>query len=211
MLVRRFGLLVLLALIVVASAHAGGAGPQSVVGVGANHHARQIRLGSTVAALLYRGKPTTAPRTGYVRLYPIFFGLPGLPGRFFPATGALCFDPPGGSCTTLPTRARQMLSPLDRLPLRIDSPTTVRALYHGRTRLRLPNFAVAIELAFERGGHRAALPGSTTPLTLTWKGPDRDEMPAKVRIGRRRGLYSRGLLYPLSAGSVTYLRANLGS
>jgi hypothetical protein len=209
MLVRRLGWLALVTLILSASAHAGGVGPQAVFGVGAGHHAHQVRLTRRVAGLLYRGKPAAAPRAGYVRLYPIFFGLPGLPGRFFPATGTLCLDPPGSGCTTLPTRERRILHPLDRLPLRTRSLTTVRAIYRGRTRLPLPNFAVAIELAVERGGQRAAMPATTTPLTLIWKGPDHAERPTKVRIGRRRGLYSRGLLYPLSRAAVTYLRANL--
>lgn len=209
MLVRRIGWLVPLALLVAASAHAGGAGPQAVVGVGADHRDRQVRLSGAVAGLLYGGKPTATPRTGYIRLYPIFFGMPGLPAKLFPASGALCFDPPGAGCSTLPTRARQALSPLDRLPVRTRPLTTVRALYHGRTRLRLPNFAIAIELALGRGGHRAARPAQTTSLTLLWKGPEEAARPRVVRIGRQRGLYSRGKLYPLSASSVTYLRSNL--
>jgi hypothetical protein len=207
--IRRIGWLVSVVLIAAASARAGGAGPQVVVGVGADHHYRQVRLSSGAAAFLYRGEPTTTPRTGYVRFYPIFFGLTGLPGRFFPATGTLCFDPPASSCTTLPTRARQVLSPLDRLPLRTDPPTAVRTLYHGRTRLRLPNFADAIELALERGGHRAAPPSKTTAFRLIWKGPESAARPSTVRIGLRRGLYSRGRVYPLSPDAVTYLRSNI--
>ena len=208
-MIRRLVWTLPLVLLVASSARAGAAGPQVVVGVGTDHHVAQVRVSSAGGALLYQGKPTSTPHSGYIRLYPIFFGLPGLPGRFFPATGTLCFDPPSSGCTTLPTGARQALSPLGRLPLRTHPLTTVRALYHGRTRLRLGNLAVAIELAIERGGRTSPLPSRAIPLRLVWKGPARATRPTEVRIGRRRGLYGRGRLYPLSASAVTNLRNNI--
>jgi hypothetical protein len=195
-------------LLFVGSARAGG-NPGQIVAVGATHESRVLSLTAAQGELLYQGRVASAPRAGYVRIYPIFYGLPGAPARLFPAAGILCFDPPPATkCRRLPASMRAALAPLRRLPLRLEPPNRVQSLFVGAKQLRLPNVRTAVELAFDRGGRSVASPAGSLTLRIAWRGPGSSSLPRSARLVTN-GLYAAGRLYPLSPGVAAYVKHNL--
>ena len=100
--VRQLAALTILALAFVPSAHADGPpANMTLVVVGSDGRSVTIEPEPTVLAVLfyaphsvYDVQPRPAsPRGGYVRIYPLGSeGFPAIPGRFYPVSGALCFD-----------------------------------------------------------------------------------------------------------------------
>jgi hypothetical protein len=163
---------------------------------------------------LYAGGPAVRqPRGGFVRFYPLFGELPGAPGRFYPAASALCWDAANrlgrtGPCYRLSRRALALFRPAARVrPLR-DMATVVRLTWCG-VDLRLPNVAVGIELALQRGlSRRSTFPTHAFQLEAVWEGPGAAERPRIVFV-TPRGIWARGRLYPTPAGVWDMARLNL--
>ncbi|HET7647980.1 MAG TPA: hypothetical protein VFK17_05370 [Gaiellaceae bacterium] len=198
-------------------ASAGGSFAR-LVGVGANGASVEIRLAASGprsdASLFAGGAGVAAPQGGYVRLFPLIGGLPGIPGRYYPTARALCWSwhQPDHDCRRADPTARRLLSPLTSLPRWKLEPTTLSRLeYRGRqVRPALDNLLVALELAFDRRPvpADASRPGADAfPFVGRWRGPQAHERPSRFTLGRR-GVYSRGLLYPLDRGVWAFVDAN---
>ena len=148
---------------------------------------------------VYEGRPRPArPRGPYVKLYPLGrTGLPAIPGRFYPATGALCF---GWDQAAAPTRCgrlglpRRLLAASRRVAPFRGRPTVLAHLDPGED---VGNLATAIELALDRyrAARPARRPSACIGLVARWRGPRRRERPARLCVSRR-GVYARGRLYP---------------
>ena len=198
------------------AARAGGPFEQ-LVGVGADAHWRTIRLAPTGArsdAALFRGgERVPVPRSGYVRLFPVIGGLPGIPGRYYPGR-ALCLgwhDPVDLDCRRLGPAASHLLRPFEALPLRTLRPTVAVEVRHRSRVLRYAdgNVFAALELALDRRPKCCpAPPRAAVPLEVRWRGPAAAKRPREVRLGPQ-GVYARGRLYPLGRGVSSYVAINL--
>jgi hypothetical protein len=210
---RRLLALLGLSLALAPTAQAGG-GPERMIVVGRNGSWMSVSLRRDTNGDLHAGGPAVAqPRTGFVRVYPVYGELPGAPARFYPSASALCWDAPNrlgrtGPCHRVSQRALALFRPAKRLrPLR-DMPTVVRLTLCGAD-LRLPNLAVGIELALQRGRSRPArFPARSFQLEAIWEGPGATERPRIVFV-TPRGIYARGRLYPAPAGVWDLARLNL--
>jgi hypothetical protein len=187
-----------------------------VVGVGARGAWVQIALeptGSRSDAVLY-GHAVSLPSGGYVRVYSFVGGLPGIPGRFYPATRVLClyWHEPASNCMRLGGAGRRLLAPLAALPLRSEPPTTPIAVRYRSRLLRYAdgNIFAAIELALERRAVvRASRPRNAVGLSVTWRGPRAATRPRRLYL-TPIGVYLPGRLFPLRRGPWCYLTENLG-
>jgi hypothetical protein len=201
-------LLTAVALLIVAAvavADAGAKGVATLVVVGSN--GRSIRIEpepAVLAVMLYhpgsiynhRPQPAT-PRGGYVKLYPLGAGgFPAIPGRFYPATRALCF---GWNQAAAPRPCgrhglpRRLLAASQRFALFRGRPTTLSSLRPGGT----VNLAAALELAFDRyrASRSAPRPARCLPFVAGWDGPQAAWRPSQICIAPR-GVYAGGRLYP---------------
>lgn len=210
--------LLLAVLLAVASGVARAGGPfERVIGVGGHGRWGVIELAPTGPRSdrsLFRDRPRArAPRAGYVRLFPILGGLPGIPGRFYPRGHILClgWHEPAVDCRRLPAEGMRLLSPFARLPLRTALPTVVTAVRHdsGLPRYADGNVFAALELALDRRATCCArAPAAAVSLAVAWRGPTASIRPHRVRLGPR-GVYVRRRLYPLPTGVWRYVVANL--
>src|SRR5919199_2606708 len=204
---RRIGAVALalsLALGAGGAARAGGAF-ERVVGVGADGRwqaTRRTRPGrGSDGSLFAGGARVPVPPSGYVRLFPLIGGLPGIPGRYYPGR-ALCFawhDSRGVDCRRVSPAAARLLRPLATLPRWRLRPTVVVEVRHARRVLRYAdgNVFAALELALERPAVCCAqAPRRAVPLTVRWRGPRAALRPRTLLLGPR-GVYSGGRLYPL--------------
>src|SRR4051794_30799598 len=145
---------VVLALSAVPSTARAGGPFERVVGVGAGGHWIGLHLDPSGprSENVLTGSRVGAPPLRYVRLYTLIGGLPGIPGRYYPAAGVLCLSwartPP--SCLSLVTAGRRLLRPLARLPRLAGPPTTLVRVVPGTGVLRTLNVHLGVELAFER-------------------------------------------------------------
>jgi hypothetical protein len=149
-------------------------------------------------ASVYSVPPTPArPRGGYVRLYPLGHrGMPAVPGRFYAATGALCF---GWNQAIAPRSCGRLASPRRLLAVsRRVAPfhrhaSVLASLHPGGT----ANLFAALELAFDRyrSARTARRPARCLPFTAEWYGPRSAIRPTALCVSRR-GVYARGRLYP---------------
>jgi hypothetical protein len=182
----------------------------SIVVVGSD--GRSIEIGPERAVLavmlyhpasVYNVRPKLAkPRGGYVRIYPLGpRGLPAIPGRFYPATRALCF---GWNQALAPRscgrgeRPRRLLTASRRL-----------AHFHGRSTILAvldpggsANLFTALELAFDRyrSARKAPRPAQCLPFVATWFGARAAQRPRRICVSRR-GIYAGGWLYPAGASA----------
>lgn len=138
-----------------------------------------------------------ARRGGYVLLYPLAAGgFPGVPGRFYPATGAACFgwERRGqGLCHRPNATLLRVLRPSLRLKrFRGDAPR-IDHLDPGNGNL---NVVAAIELALGRQNlsRRARTPLSCLHFQARWAAGHHGAR--RLCLGWR-GVYARGRLYPL--------------
>jgi hypothetical protein len=192
-----------LATLVSVDASAKGVG--SIVAVGSDGRSIRIQREQAVLAVMlyhpesvYNRRPQRAiPRGGYVKIYPLGAGgSPAIPGRFYPATRALCFswnqavEPE--SCGRLGP-PRLLLAASRRLALFRGRPATLANLRPGST----VNLSAALELAFDRyrESHADKRPRPCLPLLATWHGPNAAQRPSRLCISRH-GVYARGRLYP---------------
>jgi hypothetical protein len=178
------------------TAHAGGA-PSKVVVVGAGGRSRVVRVTTAQGNALYTGRSRPAPHGGYLRIFPLFGGLPGIAGRFYPGAGVVCLDSPDAPCRTAARSIRPPLRPAG-LPLLHSRPTRVVRLRSGRRRVSA-TLATAVEMALDRRGRAAGRPpGPVVTLLATWRGPGAASRPHRPEL-EPRGVYVSGRLHPHSS------------
>jgi hypothetical protein len=186
-----------------------------IVGVGADGAWAAIKLNQTGprsdSGLGVRA--IAVPSGGYVRIYPLIGGLPGIPGRFYPAAHVLClyWREPVSNCSRLGAAGTNLLAPFAALPLRHGAPTTPVAVRYRSRVLRYAdgNIFAALELALERPAlPRSSTPGNAIALTVTWRGPDAARRPRKLFL-TPVGAYTSNRLFPLQRGPWCYLAGNL--
>ena len=200
----------LVLLVVAVAAAAAAATPadakdvEAIVIVGSDGRSAVVRAERTVLAVMlyhpasvYRVRPhRAAPRGGYVRIYPLGpGGMPAVPGRFYPATGALCFSwnqavAPRG-CGRL-GKPRRLLAASRRVAAFRGRPTWIRSLEPGGT----ANLFAAIELAFDRYGlaRPAKRPAQCLQFTAMWSGARVARRPSRLCVSRR-GIFAGSRLY----------------
>jgi hypothetical protein len=208
------GLVIALAFLSVPAATAGGPF-QQIVGVGADGTSHVISLQPTGARseAVLRGRAVAVPGGGYVRVYPSIGGLPGDPGRYYPASRVLClyWREPHSGCFRLGTAGVRLLAPLAQLPLRRLAPTApVEVRYRSRPlRYANGNIFAALELALERTPvRRSAPPPNAVRLAVSWRGPFASRMPRALSL-TPIGVYTSHKLYALPRGPWCYLAGNL--
>jgi hypothetical protein len=140
-------------------------------------------------------------------------GLPGDPGRYYPAAEVVCFywADPASNCMRLSDAGVDLLRPLAKLPLRHEAPTdAVEVDYRARPlRYGRANVSVALELALERiPVAQVSRPPHAIRLTLRWKGPKAFGLPTVVWLAPR-GVYTRHRLFRLPRGTWSYVGINL--
>src|SRR5689334_10108608 len=194
------------------AAQAGGPF-ERVIGVGAGGHWIGLRLapsGSRSEDAL-TGPRVGAPRLRYVRLYTLVGGLPGIPGRYYPAAGVLCLSwaEAPSNCQRLMPAGRRLLRPLGRLPRLAGQPTRLVRVVPGTGVLRTLNVHLGIELALERPSVTGVRQKDADALlvTLVWHGPQADRRPRHVLLDHR-GVWAAGRLYPTPPGVWPYIVAN---
>jgi hypothetical protein len=202
------------ALVLVPRAVAGGAF-ERVVGVGANGVWAEIKLSPSGphSDSSFDGRAVAVPSDGYIRIYPLIGGLPGIPGRFYPAAHVLClyWDEPVSNCSRLSAAGIALLGPFAGLPLLHATPTTLVAVRHRSRLLRYAdgNIFAALELALERRPLiRSSLPPNAIGLTVAWRGPNAARRPSQLFL-TPTGVYASKHLFPLQRGPWCYLAVNL--
>jgi hypothetical protein len=219
---RRF-LAMAAATLITALGLAGSAPPASaggpferLVAVGAAGEWRAIRLAPKGArsdgSLFAGGQRISRPESGYVRLFPTIGGLPGIPGRYYPAERVLCWSwrQPDRDCWRANATAARLLAPLTGVPRRRREPTVLAELHYQGQRVRpaLANLRVALELAFERPGVKATkTPARALRFAARWRGPAAANRPRRFALGPA-GVYSGALLYRLERGVWDFADAN---
>lgn len=197
------------------SASAGGPF-ERLVGVGAGGDWREVRLAPTGArsdaSLLAGGAHVARPSGGYVRLFPMVGGLPGIPGRYYPGRRVLCWSwqQPDRGCWRANETAVRLLGPLAHLPVWRQEPTVLSELrYQGRrVRPALANLLVGLELAFERRSVTAGpAPAQALRFTGRWRGPAAASRPRRFALGPS-GVYAGRVRYPLERGVWAFADAN---
>jgi hypothetical protein len=199
---KLLAVLAFVALAAASPAHAKDV--ESIVVVGSDGRSVTIDPEPAVLAVMlyhpagvYHVRPKPArPSGGYVRIYPLGRGgLPAVPGRFYPATRALCFGwnqarAPTSCARLAPPRA--LLAATRRVAVFRGRPTVVARLDGGGT----VNLFTALELAFDRyrAARPARRPAQCLPFVATWHGPRAAYRPARVCVSRG-GVYARGRLY----------------
>lgn len=161
-----------------------------------------VQLGPAPAVFhgLFSSRERVPARGGFVRVYVLGpDGLPGVPGRFYPATRALCLDwrraRPPLDCRRPHGRTASALARGAALALFRGAPPTLRRLERRGRPVSLTNLLVAVELAFDRGrlARREPTPSSAVRFSAAWRDGER---PRDLCIGPR-GVYAGGRLYPL--------------
>ena len=201
-------------LVLVPAATAGGPF-QQIVGVGANGawDAISLRAKGPRSDEVLRGAAVAAPSGGYVRVYPSIGGLPGDPGRYYPASQVLCLywrEPPS-NCFRLGAAGITLLAPLARLSVRHLAPTSpIQVRFRSRPlRYANGNIFAALELALERSPvRRSAPPPGAVRLGVTWRGPLASRMPRALALSPT-GVYAAHQFFALSRGPWCYLAVNL--
>lgn len=197
------------------SADAGGPFAR-LIGVGEEGEWREIRLAAkgpqSDASLFRGGRRMALPTSGYVRLFPTIGGLPGIPGRYYPADHVLCWSrrQPDRDCWRANATAVRLLSPLASLRRRRQTPTVLAELRHRGQLVRpaLANLRVGLELGFARRGVPAAtIPPTALRFTGRWRGPEAGLRPRRFALGPL-GVYSGGLLHRLGRGVWGFAYAN---
>jgi hypothetical protein len=197
--------LVLLIVAAVAPADAAAKGVTTLVVVGSDGRSIGIQPDPAVLAVMlyhpesvYNRRPERAtPLGGYVKIYPLGAGgFPAIPGRFYPATRALCFSwnqaAAPDSCGRFGP-PRRLLDVSRRLALFHGRPTTLAFLRPGST----DNLSAALELAFDgyRASRSARRPAHCLPFVGSWDGPRAVRRPSHFCVSRR-GVYAQARLYP---------------
>jgi hypothetical protein len=186
----------------------------ALVIVGADGASRTSRPGPTALDNLFDGPTTPTVKGGFVRVYPLGpTGHVGVPGRFYPATGALCFSwdqaAAPRSCHRPPMALRQLMR-RGNVALFSHGGPTLAKLESPRVKAAVVvQLRVAFELAFDRGrlARRAATPTRCIPFAGTWRGTTGAPRSGHFCLSPR-GVHAAGLLYPLGIEPWRLARLN---
>lgn len=172
----------------------------SLIVVGSDGRSTELRPTSVVIEQLFDGEPAEA-RGGYVRVYSVGrTGHVGIPGRFYPETGAVCLS---WDQSATPRNCHRPSAPLAGLlgalniKLFTSMGVTLRTLASPRVRRPVvTQLRVAFELAFDRFRltRRAPTPRRCLSFAGTWRGANK--RPRAFCLAPD-GVHARGLLYPL--------------
>jgi hypothetical protein len=176
----------------------------SISVVGADGRSNNIRASSGTIDGLFGGLIRARPSGGYVRVYPLGpTGHVGIPGRFFPATGAVCLDwnqaAPRRECWR-PSRAlRPILLRASNLRLFHGAGPTLGRLTSTKVAAPvLTQLRVAFELGFDRWrlARQALRPTRCLQFSGAWRGSRSHARPRQFCLSER-GVYASGMLYVL--------------
>jgi hypothetical protein len=187
----------------------------SLVVVGSDGNSLDLRSDPRVIDQLFSSTDRVAIAGDYVRLYPLGpTGHVGVPGRFYPATAAVCL----GWDQSLPPRdcrraEGDLLALLGQgralVPFR-GAPTTV-ALAESQSvpPVVAHQLGVAFELAFDRSqlARRVGPTTSCRRFVVSWRGPQRSARPRSFCLSPD-GVRARRLLYPLGPEPWQLARLN---
>lgn len=199
---RAAACVVLAALVLAAPAR--GKEFASLVVVGADGRSLQLRPPPAVLDSLFSARAGARPEGSYLRLYPLDpTGHVGIPGRFYPGTGAVCLSwnqaaAPRG-CRRLEGQLRAELGRAQAFRRFRGAGTTLAEL----AGLLVPRnvasqLRVAVELAFDR----SLLARPAPPLRrcfrflARWRGSAAKSRPRDFCLSPRR-VYAGGILHPL--------------
>jgi hypothetical protein len=180
----------------------------SVVLVGNDGRSVELRPPQAVLAGFPGSRGRARAQGGYLRLYVLGpDGLPGISGRYYPATHAVCLSwSPAErerACPRADSAAARLLTAGTELAPFTREPTTLRLLSHanGEVDDRFANLNVAVELAFdrERLAHPTARPPGCLAFTADWQGPAAATRPTDICLASS-GAWANGRLYPLGRG-----------
>jgi hypothetical protein len=198
-------LLAVVCLALALSPSASAKGVDSIVLVGSDGRSATISAEQEVLGVMldhpasvYNIRPHRAPpRGGFVKVYPLGLGgFPAIPGRFYPATRALCV---GWNQAAAPTTCgrlappRHLLAVSRRLAHFVGRPTVLTGLDAGAT----ANLVTAVQLAFDRfrSAQPMQRPDSCISFVASWQGPQAARRPSHLCVAHR-GVYARGRFYP---------------
>jgi hypothetical protein len=200
--------LAVLALLPVSSAGAGGA-PTELYFVRNEGGATVIRLTQKTGDALYGGPAAAAPSGEYVQVFPSFFGLPGLPLRYFPEERVLCGRPPDPSCRHATRSARRTLSAAVKDGLRsTEKPTVITSMTYRGEPVERPNAWIGIELALAQDSRSSPPPSRGIPVELRWRGPAAEARPERALLAED-AVTADGKTFDLLPGVARYLAENL--
>jgi hypothetical protein len=200
--------LAVLALLPVSSACAGGSPTQLHV-VGNDGRAIVVRLTQTTGDALYEGRRAAAPSGEYVQVYPIFFGLTGMPIRYFPEDQILCGRSSDPSCWHAVRPARRALKTAVKDGLRsTEKPTVITSMTYRGEPVDRPNAWIGIEFALAQDPRSSPPPSRGIAVELRWRGPAADALPERALLGRD-AVTADGKTFELLPGVGRYLAANL--
>ena len=188
----------------------------SIAVVGADGRSTEIRAAERVIYGLLGGRARAQPRGGYVRIYPLgTTGHVGVPGRFYPTTGAVCLSwnqaarprscgrPSAKSVSRLLTRTRG-------LQLFRGSGATLARLRSADVRATaFTQLRVAFELAFDRSrlARRTSRPTHCLRFSGSWRGRGAATRPRQFCLAES-GVWASGLLYPLGVEPFRFAHLN---
>jgi hypothetical protein len=178
---------------------------QSIVVVGSDGRSTTIGAEQEVLGVMlyhpasvYNVRPHQAtPRGGFVKIYPVGpGGFPAIPGRFYPATRALCS---GWNQAIAPSSCGRLAPPRHLLAVSrwlahfVSQPTVLVGLDPSAT----ANLLAAVQLALDRFRLARAVrrPASCLSFFASWRGREATRRATDICIAHR-GVYARGRLYP---------------
>jgi hypothetical protein len=171
--------------------------------VGADGGSITIRPQPKMLDQLFDGPTTRNVSGAYVRVYPLGpTGHVGVPGRFYPATGALCLSWNQAAaprhCHKPPMPLRRLISVGDLARFSRVGPTLAELESSRVAPAVVAQLRVAFELAFDRSrlSRSAPTPTRCLPFSGKWRGTEVGARSRRFCISRR-GVYAGGLLYPL--------------
>jgi hypothetical protein len=145
------------------------------------------------------------PAEPYVLVFPMMRGVPARPGRWFPRAGVLCSGWRSGveaGCTTAP-RLRGWLGRGIATGLYRSEPVRLtRLLREGASLSPYGNEATAVKLALHQPSSRATPPADCVAFSARWSRPG---WPPTFCVSSSGGLYARGRVYPLPAGTAVFV------
>jgi hypothetical protein len=185
--------------------------------VGADGSSLERRPGATVIDDLFRANARARPRGGYLRLYPLGpTGHVGVPGRFYPRTGAVCLAwnqavPPRNCYRAGPRLTRVLARGLPTRRFFGRGPTLARLTSPGVTAPVVSQLRVAVELAFDR--HRLARRGPSpvdcVHFTASWRDETAVPRPRRFCLALD-GVHTGGRVYPLGPAPYRLAAWNRG-
>ncbi|MDQ3894730.1 MAG: hypothetical protein M3292_08725 [Actinomycetota bacterium] len=170
---------------------------------------------SAIEGLLSTRGTVERTRGGYLRLFFVGRGdFPANPARYYPHTECVALDWPTyeTSCARIKPTLVRLLLPARSLPRFHVRPTTLSSIRYDRQLSGAITTVAAlktpVELALDRAGHSAPLPGRCYAFSGRWQGPEAATRPRRFLLCAA-GVYAKRRLYPLRRGVWEWFRLNV--